>query len=479
MLMSSSHEIFALRKAKRNEEALAMARATYAENARDPWFLRAYAWTLFDRVSLEVARYEQKELSPAAMSGKVSGHLREFCKFARPLSQEPVFSQMVRLAVKASKDWKDFLAFAQWAGLACFSQEDKKPFTTQDGKAIDSLEKRFLRAVCRETVVKAADPMANAIANVKATAWGEGVLDHALRQDPQDHLLNYYRSKLHWLRHETAQAITRLLPVLRRQPRVAWTWSLLGAIMESMGAPGAITCYAHATQLARQEQEVAKTRLHLARLLAEAGRWPEAGWEVCRAIDYRAHNALRHPPELVQLSGSDWFQDGLQASRFQAVPEAAASVKALLRELGHQRLAYRLGVVDHVNADKRLTFVATGVDSGWVLMHARFAGSAALTPGSVVELGFDGQDEPPVHWPRSAATEMAGLCEILEGQLDHQEGKPFAFIRTPAGDVFVAPELLPECLRHPTGMLRCQAMWRMHKKTGKASWRALGLMDKA
>jgi hypothetical protein len=253
---------------------------------------------------------------------------------------------------------------------------------------------------------------------------------------------------------------------------------LLGAILEPGSPPDAITCHAYATQLARQEQEVAKTRIHLARLLAAAGRFSQAGWEIGRALEYRVQNGFRHPPALVQLRGAAWYQQRLQAQAFQAVPDAAADAHALLLALDRQRLVYRLGVVDHVNADKQLTFVATGADSGWVLLHGRFPGSADLHPGAVVELGFGQGQAFPVHWRASAATQIAGLCEVLEGELDRCEGQAFAFLRTARGDVFVAPGVFPGS-GAPPGTLRCQAIWRIRGKTGKASWRALNLVEKA
>lgn len=219
-MTSSSHEIFALRREGRTGQALEQARAAYAGGARDVWFLRAYAWTLFDQVNRDVHRHAQNELSPAAMSRQVSDTLREFCRFGGPLRQDPAFSQMVRLAVKVSHEWKDFLAFARWAGLTCFSEEDKKPFAAEGGREVASLEKRFIRAVCREAVARAADASRTACS---VTQWGESALDDALGQDPNDPLLNYYRSKLHLLRNETPEAIDRLLPVIRRHPRAAWT----------------------------------------------------------------------------------------------------------------------------------------------------------------------------------------------------------------------------------------------------------------
>ncbi|TKR28545.1 hypothetical protein, partial [Mycobacterium tuberculosis] len=87
--------------------------------------------------------------------------MREFSHMADALRGDSAFSQFLRLAGKASKDWSEFLLFARWVGNESFSEEDKKPFVNEAGKTVDSLYKRFIRAVCRETVAKAVDPQSD------------------------------------------------------------------------------------------------------------------------------------------------------------------------------------------------------------------------------------------------------------------------------------------------------------------------------
>ena len=173
----SSGEIFALRKQKRYAEALDMARSEYPQNTTDVWFLRAYAWALYDHAKEIVDRYEAKQLSPAALSGQLSPYMREFARMADALRGDSAFSQVLRLAGKVSKDWSEFLRFARWVGNEHFSDEDKKPFVNEAGKTVDSLHKRFIRAVCRETATKAVDPQSDQALN----EWGLGVLEQALQ----------------------------------------------------------------------------------------------------------------------------------------------------------------------------------------------------------------------------------------------------------------------------------------------------------
>ncbi|HBT31935.1 MAG TPA: hypothetical protein DEB15_03415, partial [Pusillimonas sp.] len=80
----SSKEIFALRKQGRIAEALEMARAEYQKDTDDIWFLRAYAWPLYDHVKQLVDAYEAKRLSPTALNERMTPYMREFARMGNP-----------------------------------------------------------------------------------------------------------------------------------------------------------------------------------------------------------------------------------------------------------------------------------------------------------------------------------------------------------------------------------------------------------
>lgn len=433
----SSSEIFSLRKQGRSEEALAKAREGFAQNREDVWFLRAYAWALYDHVKKIVESYEAKQLSPASLSSQLTPYMREFSRFANPLRKDSAFSQMLRLAGKVSHDWPEFLGFARWAGINDFSEDDNSPFVNEQGKTIDSLKTRFTRAICREATARAADPNADP-ALVK---WGVDVLGNALEESPNDQWLNYYQSKLHLAEGDAEHAIQRLMPVLHRQSKAAWTWALLGEILETTRPADAITCYGHATQLAREEQEVAKVRIHLAFRLSLVGRMNEAAEQASLALQYREQHGFRVPQDLAQLVAADWYQQAVANKSLQKLPKMMAEAQTLLQELDRQRLVYTTGVIDHINTEKSLSYVATGASTGFGLSHRKFPLAADLPPGTVVEVGSAENDGPPLDWRRSEAKVIPGLCETFVGTLERQEGKDFAFVRARGGDVFVPPAL--------------------------------------
>lgn len=464
----SSGEIFSLRKQGRSAEALQIARAEYPQNTTDVWYLRAYAWALYDHAKEVVDRYEAKQLSPATLSGQLTPYMREFARMADALRGDSAFSQILRLAGKVSKDWQEFLGFARWAGTQNFSDEDKKPFVNAAGKTVDSLHKRFIRAICRETATRAADPQSEQTLN----EWGLGILEQALQDEPNDQWLNYYQSKLHLANGEADLAIKRLAPVLHRQSRAAWPWALLGEILEVKRPEAALTCYAHATQLAREEQEVAKVRIRLAQRLALARRFNEAAQQANLALQYREQHAFKVPQELQQLLASDWYQQAAANNSLQHLPKVDAYAKALLQELDRQSLTYTQGVIDHINTEKELSYVATSVDTGFGLLHRKFVQLAALPPGTLVEVGCADPKGPPLDWRLSEAKVLPGLCETHTGNLRRQEGKDFAFIRTTRDDIFVPPGLAKSFALGQEHDVTCLAIRRTNKE-GKTGWRAV------
>lgn len=468
----SSKDIFALRKQGRSAEALQMARAEHPQNSEDVWFQRAYAWALYDQAKELVESYEANQLSPSALSNKLSPYMREFARIASLLRGDSAFSQMLRLAGKASKGWPEFLGFARWAGVKDFADEDKAAFVNDQGKTIDSLQKRFTRAICRETAARATDPQADQ----ELLEWGFGILAQALKDEPNDQWLNYYQSKLHLANGVPELAMKSLGPVLRRQSRAAWPWALLGEILEPTRPEDALNCYAHATYLAKEEQEVAKVRIHLAQQLSLSGRFSEAALQASLALKYREQHDYKVPHDLAQLLAADWYRHAVASNNLQLLPKMDAAANALLQELNKQSLTYTKGVIDHINTEKALSYVATGANTGFSLLHRKFPQLADLIPGTMVEVGHAESDSPPLDWRLYQGNALLGLCERLSGSLERHEGKDFAFIRNAREDVFVPPLLAQAFAPGQQYEVSCVAIRRTNRQ-GKTGWRAVIFLD--
>lgn len=463
-----SKQIFELRRAGRSAEALEAARAGLPGHEDDLWYLRAYAWVLYDHVKRIVEEHERKLISDSEMASRITPYMREFSQMASPLRGDAAFSQFLRLAGKASRHWRDFLAFAQWAGIDGFQAEDREPFVTDDGRRVDSLQKRFIRAVAREAASAAAEGRGEA----GPVRWGLSILARALADDPSDQWLNYYQSKVDLSEDRREDAVRRLAPILLKQSRAAWPWALLGEILEKSRPEQAVVCYVHATELAREEKEVLRVRIRLAELLAAQQRFSEAAFQAQMVASYRDEHAFKTPAQLSRLLQSDWYAREIAADRSRPPPKAAGSARKLLAELDPRPVTYSLGVIDHVNESKALTYVATGIESGSPMPHARFPEIAELEPGTIVEIGRTGPNEKPTDWRMAEVDVIPGFCEDVTGRIERHEGNSFAFLRNPRGDVFIPPELVKEISQTDVEERTVRAVFRK-AKNGKVSWKAV------
>ena len=468
-----SREIFGLRRAGKFSEALEAARAGMSERKDDLWFLRAYAWVLYDHAKQIVEDHERARLSNSAMVNQISPFMREFSQMAAPLRRDSAFSQMLRLAGKVSRDWPDFLAFAKWAGIDGFPAEDRVPFVTDDGRQVDSLQQRFVRAVARE----AASAVAEGCRDSDPIRWGLSILAQALAEDPADQWLNYYQSKIDLSEDRFEDAVSRLVPILRRQSRAAWPWALLSEILEKTKPEQAVVCYVHATELARKEQEVAHVRIRLAELLAMQERFAEATFQANRAKDYREENNYKIPAKLSRLLQSDWYIREIATDRPKAPPKAASTARKLLAELDVKPVVYTPGVVEHINERKGLTYIATGVDSGFPILHGRFFEISKLVPGTIIEVGQANSDDRPSEWRKTEIDVIPGFCEEFTGTVERHEGNSFAFLRNDRDDVYIPPNLVIAIEKSNAEEQKVRAALRK-AKNGKVGWKALQIIEK-
>ena len=467
-----SKQIFGLRKENRLSEALELARSGLPGNESDIWYLRAYAWVLYDFAKKIVEDYEKGHLPPTVMDDRITPFMHEFTQIGAPLRRDTPFSHMLRLAGKVAHAWAGFLSFARWAGIDSFSDSDRKPIKTKGGITIDSLQMRFTRAIGRATAKKATDPNAGK----GLIGWGKDILRSALENEPNDQWLNYYQSKIFASEGRTEQAVQHLVPVLRRQSKSAWPWALLGEVIEHTRKNDALICFTYATQLARKEQEVARVRIRLGQMLAAEGRFSEAAFHVKLAADYREKNGFKVPPELAQLLASAWFSKLQSSDQLEPPPEVHSSAISLIDDLDRRPLEYEIGVIDHVNSSKKLSYVATGADKGFPLFHEKFPDVKDLAPGTIIEVGRTQADSSPQKCRSSNKTSIAGLCEQFYGEIERHKGNSFAFLRSRKSDIFVPPDLASAILPGQKLKRKCLAIYRKNKN-GKAGWRAIRFLD--
>ena len=466
----SSKEIFALRKQGSLAQALAKARDEYPNNCNDIWFARAYAWCLFDHAKKIVINYENGTLSAFQLSNQLSPYMQEFSKIGYVLKGDMCFSQMLNLANKASKDWNDFLFFANWAGLDCFSSDDKQPYITENGDRIDSLQSRYLRAIVRK--ISTSQNIGHEL-----LTFGKEALKLALNINPNDQWLYYYQSKMDLNNGNIDLAIKSLMPVIHRQPRTYWVWGLLASILDVNQPKDALICYIYASQLARDEQELAKIRITLAEKLAQNHRFSEASFQVKKALEYRQSHNFRIPDELQVLQNTQWYQQSLQDNTIKKCDDVKELAQEILMNLDSDNIITQKGIVDHHNINKKLAYITTDVDGGFAMFYDKFPDIAKLPIGTIIEVNYSKfNTKKPLSYKISNYQEIKGFCQLFAGELTKITDKNFAFIKSGNDSIFVPPNFAESYQADTIYKVQCKAI-KSKNKQGKIGWRSVEISN--
>lgn len=466
--MSAAQQISALRKADQLDEALSVARPLWAEiptNADLKW---AVGWLLYALVKRDVADFAAGQRSRDDLVLHLDEWLRQYTRGGKPNAPDLLHSLLMTQVLKVAREWPNFLAFARWWwNPSLLRQEDRTPFETSDGKTIASLELRLIHAVARLISADQGEQRSDLV------AWGTELLDSALRSHPDDQWLHYFKSKLLTEQGNTEEARKHLLPVLRRQRRASWAWSLFGQTWEQDNTDRAITCYFRALQLARNDVEVLKTRVRLAVLLTKSERYAEAALQVQAAKQCREQHSYKMPLHLSQMVNSDWFQRYGNLPNVSKEPDVAAEAESLLFGADASGVVHRLGVIDHQNIDKALAHVAFDADDGVVLLYRTMQAVSKLTVGTCVEVGFIEGEKRPVSVRPSEKTAIPCVYETFEGELSQRPGQAFAFVVTNAGRrIFVHPGLASPLSGAVGSKVSSRAVISRDKQ-GRPSWKAI------
>lgn len=465
-----SKEIFALRKQNTNQ-ALAMARNEYPNNSNDIWFIRAYAWCIFDQVKMIVQNYENNSISGFQLSNQMSSFMQEFASIGISLKGDMCFSQMLNLANKASKDWNEFLYFSHWAGLDCFSDDDKRPYVAENGDKIDSLQSRYLRSIVREISIHQ-----NNI-TPEILQWGDNVIKMALDLNPNDQWIYYYQSRMHLNSGNFDLAIKSLMPVIHRQKNAYWVWGLLASILENTQPDNALICYIYATQLSKSEQELAKLRITLAEKLAQNHRFSEASFQVKKALEYRQSHNFRIPDELQVLQNTQWYQQSLQENTIKKSDDVKELAQEILMSLDSDNIIIQKGILDHHNTNKKLAYIITDSDNGFAMFYDKFPDIEKLPIGNIIELNYSKfNTKKPLSFKVSSHQEIKDFCQLFTGELTKITDKNFAFIKSGNDSIFVPPNFAEGYQADTIYKVQCKAI-KGKNKQGKIGWRAVEISN--
>jgi hypothetical protein len=317
--MQVHQQITQLRKDGQLDQAYALAQASFVAGEQHPLpLLSAYAWVIYALIKREADLLADDKRTEAQIHPKLEKWLREYSRLFANSYPDMVHSNLIRVVLKVSKNWSGFLTFAQWFGESRLDKGDFEGFKMDNGKTAMSIAEQYYTAIGAHLVKD------HQHLNPAIIAWAESMLNKGTQLFPSSQFMPYRQAKWLMVKGDQDQALTLMTNVVKRMSRVSWTWASLACIWRDSNAEKAITCFSYACELARKEDEVAKVRVYLAQLLAQANRYEEASLQVYNALQYRIANQHRLPAELLALKQSEWFTN---ANQTQLASMKAKSVK--------------------------------------------------------------------------------------------------------------------------------------------------------
>jgi PAS domain-containing protein len=191
-------------------------------------------------------------------------------------------------------------------------------------------------------------------------------------------------------------------------------------------------------------------------------------------LQRRAAEARRQAEELearLQADVEERKQADARTARIGHLAAIGSIVTGLRHKVGGD-LLYARGVVDHINTEKGLTYIATGPVAGVGLPHRRFPEAAALVSGELVEIGRVDPQGLPLDWRPVLRCELPGLFEKAQGLLERKPGQAFAQITCATYVVFVPADMAVAFEPGWAGDVSCWAIKRA-SRNGLIGWRAV------
>lgn len=338
--MQVHQQVTQLRKAGKIDEAYALVTQHYVHGQQNPLALSsAYAWVIYALVNREAGLLADNKTTEARIHAKLNQWMREYSRLFGQAQPDIIHTQMMRVILKVSKGWTDFLNFANWFGDNRFDDQAKEGYQMDNGKTAMSILEQYYTAIGAHLVSDYQHLSPQVI------AWAQAMQEKAASLFPNNQFIPYRQAK--WLviqgKPELAQDI--MIKVVKRISKVAWTWSSLGCIYhESNQNDKAILSFYHAISLARKADEVLKIRVYLADLLAQVGRYDEASLQVSITRNVRTTQNYKITPDLAMLLRADWFKDlGSEVINSPVAKTISAQAMALVgiyapeKSLNHQR----------------------------------------------------------------------------------------------------------------------------------------------
>ncbi|MCG8807436.1 hypothetical protein G1K57_04550 [Tenacibaculum finnmarkense] len=492
----ASKEVTVLRKSGDIENALIMAQKDLQQEPDNIWCKRAIAWVYFEFLKRNttknkvdefieyLTKFTQLNLSKgeemvcdsiAFQIGKIVydiskdeksiNHTKitqifELIKEINFTKKSEAYTFIYRAFHKCSKNWNNYIEFANWWDFENFMQKD---FIAQE------YNNRKIMAVAEQGYVMYSKKLLDenqAINSEKIHAFLKK-LDVIIENHKDYQYPIYYKAKLLLAIGDKESVLKTFIPFAKKKKNDFWVWEVLADSFDK-GDDKKLACLCKGLSLKTSEDFLINTRQKVAAILLEKQMYAEAKTEVERVIKTRQDNNWKMTNQLSVWMAQDWYQNSLSHKNNLKLYNEH---NELAEQILYSDVIEEIVVIDFVNESKSmLNFVKDKTKYGFFKYKGHIKNPRI---GDLLKVRFH-QDSSEQYYKIYSAKRISNNtpCDVItdfSGSIRINDGNNFGFV----DDLFVTPQLIESNNLLNTDEVTGKAVLSFNKKKKEWGWKCI------
>lgn len=406
---------------------------------------------IFDNVQLQIGTFVRNHINPN--DGQAASMLSELFHKLKDYTFTPSLGHSILLqSYIKHNQWQEMADFIDWWNLDLLRQpDDYQPYTTQNGHQVVSLAERAYMA-CAKALLKQDD--------LQRVEDFLPRMDAIMSSHPQMIYLGYFYGKLLLkFGSNTDEALKVIMPFARKKATEFWVWQLL-AEAYAHNQEKQLACLLRAVHCHTQETFLGKVRIKLVALYLQMNQPRRAKHHFDAVAHCYNAQGWRLPAEIADWARQDWTRT--------VAPDGSETVNYM--EITNQMLCdgteEAIAIVTHVDRNTHKATIVYGMKRQAVHKFRTKVGT-----GAILKINYITEANGKIKIFNTENTRLSNgipYIKSIEGTVDKQDGKNFAFLKSTAGDCFVAPDVVKKFELKNREHIKALAVYDYNKN--KATW---------
>lgn len=523
-------EIKALRQAGKLDEALAMAQEELNANPENIWGKRNISWVYYEYlkkyadttdfelfketlIKIQELKLQEDEKilydNSAWQVGKMVFHLNSqnnidynqiyelflIIKEFHFTKLSDAYSFLLKAFQKAFKEKKNegfnasafennsrYRELIQWWGLEHFQEKDYQPEEFNNRKIMSLVEQVIIsysktiligdqNLSIRERIEGQSE---NNLVNPDQVDEFMPFLDQVIKNHGEYQYPLYFKAKLLEAIGKNQEAITFLIPFVKKKKRDFWTWELLGEL-HGIDSDEHFACLCKALSLKTQDKFLIGARETFANILIEKAMFDEAKTEIEEIVRVRTKNEWKISNSIQSLTQAQWYPNATARKNNR---DLYKQYEGLAEDILYHNHPEETVIVEFVNESKKmLNFVKSQNFNGFFKYEGLLE---SPNVGDVIKIRYADQGDKNDNYFQVFTAKNISDKESLKnleahksdyGNINIPNGKNFGFVN----GVFIPDYLITKHNLTDEQSVKFQALLSYNKQKKEWSYRCYDL----